>query len=106
MLVAVNGVEVEHVDGEDRLPEGDPAFEVVPGASYALDFDLHDPNGDAIAVWFPRAPGGLDFAADATQGVWQVPDPLIGLSPLEVILEDDAEPARASQWFIPLWVAE
>lgn len=84
---AFNGTPVRHLLG---IPLTDLQLDVTPGEEQPLVFELQDDEGDALSVWFPWPPEGLDFPRDATQGVWRVPaNPTVSVWGLNVVVVDD-----------------
>lgn len=86
-LRSVNGQPLAPVDTlGDRL---DP-FE--PGEPYPLSLEVWDPEGHEILIWFPDAPGQIDFPPDGTEGVLHMHDR--GFAKLWIVLEDLAHQPR------------
>ncbi len=95
ILVAVN--EVPLADG-GWLP-ADPALAYTPGEPFALRLTVDEPDGDRFRVWWPYAPGGLDFDPDGTEGVWTVPPTHGDEATFTVLIQDvRAEAPRSASW--------
>lgn len=103
-IEAVNGVEVQRLFGWSTLQpaagERD-AFVFEPGGSLPFTVEVRDPEGDDVALWWPYAPPGFDFAADAREGTWSVPADFAETSwTFDLLAVDDArDPASATLSF-------
>jgi hypothetical protein len=100
-LVSINGDRVGYLFG---IPVLLPTLEGSTGRDVPIFLDISDPEHDAVNVWFPFAPDGLDFPHDATSGTWHIPDaPPPRYLRLEIVLEDQNRyDPRSSEYVIPL----
>ena len=62
------------------------------GEAYPLDLEVTDPEGDRVQIWFPEAPGFVDFPPDGRSGLLWVPEGTIGTLTVWVVLEDPDDP--------------
>jgi hypothetical protein len=101
-LLSVNGIDVGQT-GEPVVV--DPPLRDRP---YDLVFEMVDPEGDDIEVWFPEAPPGLDFPPDATRGVLILPgEDIFSHDILRVVLWDDhPRDPQPSTWIIQFGLFE
>lgn len=92
-----NGDPVRHLLG---IPLFELHLTVTPGEEQPLVLELEDAERDALTVWFPWQPEGLDFPREATQGVWHVPtDPTVSVGWLTIIvLDDDPRDPRSTEY--------
>lgn len=91
-LLSVNGLAPE----DEEVSLGD----VLPGEVVTLELAVDDPEGDGVRIWFPLAPGPVDFPPDAREGTYTVPWQAAGFLALPVVLEDDRERPARSAWTI------
>lgn len=100
ILVSVNGV---LLDRSGYLPP-DPALTYTPGETLPLRLEVDEPDRDRFRVWWPYAPGGLDFLPDDTEGTWAVhpeqPD-VTGL--IVLIVDDHPQTPRSAAWTLTLY---
>ncbi len=74
-----------------------------PGEPYELWLDVWDPEGHEILVWFPDAPGQIDFPPDHREGVIEMYDK--PLARLWIVLEDLApEPRQRTVEVEMVWI--
>ena len=98
-LVTFNGDPVRHFLG---FPIGDLRLDVTPGEAQVLALELQDAERDALTVWFPWQPEGLEFPRDATQGIWNVPaEPTVSVGSLSiVVLDDNVDDPRSNEYSV------
>ena len=99
-LVRYNGLDFDTL-WQLRNP---PELLAEAGEDFIIELEVRDPEGDAFRIWFPRAPPGLEFDPDETQGVWHVPeDPSNFMNGLQVVLEEvGREFPRNENYWLPV----
>ncbi len=92
-ILSVNGV--EH-DPQDYALAG---FEPEPGVRNEITFEVDDPEGDGVLLWFPRAPTGWVFAPDGLSGYWDAPENIDQIYSIDVIaIDDDKKDPRSTEY--------
>jgi hypothetical protein len=100
-IEAFNGEEVRRDPFGSYWLQATVAF--IPGEHVPFEVEAYDPEGDAIAIWWPRSPPGFSFEPDGSTGAWEVPEDfaLEGWAFQVVVVDDAPEPAGSvlEVWF-------
>lgn len=93
-LLTVNGVGVDEHDSV-ALPPAEP------GEALALDIVAKDPEGHDFGIWFPGAPGTVEFDPYETSGVIVLTEE-VQTTYLTLELRDEHDPPVAKNYYLAL----
>lgn len=103
-LLSVNGVAFTTTGNVEVNADWYAAFGFIPGEPFEITFEVDDPDGDVVRVWWPRSPPGVAPDPDALTWTWDVPGYFYDTPSAAIVLQDDdPDQPRMASGYLPLF---